>query len=152
MAGMPMMDCAMMGAMHSPSAALQAGAALKLEPAQRTRLDSIQRRLQAAAMPAMESMRAIHTQLATIAKQPQLDSSAARAALEQMNAVHTTMGMAMLQASHDVNDVLTPAQRDSLSAITQREMASGGMAGCSGMMGAPMGPQGRPINPQIAPH
>ena len=128
MAGMPMMDCPMMSAMMpGPAAALQSATALKLTPEQRTKLDAAKRQLDALCAPSMDSMRLIHTQLMALAQQPTLDERAARAAFARMGRVHTDMGLAMLRASHDVNGILTPVQRDSLAAITKRQMSMSGM-------------------------
>jgi Spy/CpxP family protein refolding chaperone len=122
MAGMPMMDCPMMmSAMPpGPAAALQSASALKLTPDQRTKLEAAKRRLDALSAPGMDSMRVIHTQLMALAQQPTLDEQAARAALARMGRMHSDMGLAMLRAVHDVNEILTPAQRDSLAAIAKR--------------------------------
>ncbi len=138
MAGMPMMDCPMMSAMTlGPAAALQSATALKLTPQQRTRLDAAKRQLDALSAPSMDSMRVIHTQLMGLAQQPALDERAARAAFARMGRVHTEMGLAMLRASHDVNGILTPVQRDSLAAIAKRHMS---MSGAMPMSGMPMHP------------
>lgn len=148
MAGMPMMDCPMMTAMmHGPAAALQSATALKLTPDQRTRLEAAKRGLDALGAPSMDSMRLIHAQLQALAQQPTLDERAARAAFDRMGRVHTEMGLAMLRATHDANAILTPAQRDSLTAIAQRQMPKPGTMPMAGMMGGmmmmcpmPMGP------------
>ena len=138
MAGMPMMDCPMMSAMMlGPAAALQSATALKLTPDQRTRLDAAKRQLDALSAPGMDSMRVIHTELMALAQQPTLDERAARAAFARMGRVHTDMGLAMLRASHDVNGILTPVQRDSLAAIAKRHMS---MSGAMPMTGMPMHP------------
>lgn len=141
MADMPMMDCPMMSAMmHGPAAALKAGAALKLTAEQRTRLEAVQRRMDAASKPSMDSMQAIHTQLMALAQRPQLDENAARAALDRMGRLHTGMGLAMLRASHEVSAILTPAQRDSLAAMEKRRMSKPGAMPRNGkpMSGMPM--------------
>ena len=138
MAGMPMMDCPMMSAMMlGPAAALQSGTALKLTPEQRTKLQAAKRQLDALSAPGMDSMRVIHTELMALAQQPTLDERAARAAFARMGRVHTDMGLAMLRASHDVNGILTPVQRDSLAAIAKRHMS---MSGAMPMTGMPMHP------------
>ena len=93
MGGMPMMECPMMSAMmHGPAAALQSGAALKLTAQQRTRLEALQRQVDAASKPSMDSMQAIHTQLIALGERPQLDEAAARAAFDRMGRVHTRDG------------------------------------------------------------
>ena len=129
MAGMPMMDCPMMmsAMMPGPAAALQSATALKLTPDQRTRLEAAKRQLDALSAPVMDSMRVMHTQLMALAQQPTLDEAAARALFARMGRVHSDMGLAMLRASHDANRSLTPVQRDSLAAITKRQMPMGGM-------------------------
>ena len=77
-AAMPMMDCPMMSAMmNGPSAALGAGAALKLTAAQRTRLEASQRQFESASKPSMDSMQAIHAQLMALVQQKTLDENAA---------------------------------------------------------------------------
>ena len=136
MAGMPMMDCpTMMSAMMpGPAAALHSANALKLTPDQRTKLEAAKRQIDALSAPSMDSMRVIHTQLMALAQQPTLDERAARAAFARMGRVHSDMGLAMLRASHDANQILTPAQRDSLAAIVKRDMSSGTMP----MRGMPM--------------
>jgi Spy/CpxP family protein refolding chaperone len=143
MAGMPMMECPMMSAMmHGPGAALQSGAALKLTAQQRTRLEALQRQVDAASKPSMDSMQAIHTQLMALAQRPQLDEGAARAAFDRMGRVHTAMGLTMLRASHEVAAILTPAQRDSLAAIAKRQMPT---PGSMPMHSMPM--SGMPMHP-----
>jgi Spy/CpxP family protein refolding chaperone len=133
------MDCPMMtGAIRTPDAALRARDALELAPGQRARLEVVQRRLDSARAPAMDSMRVLHAQLAAIAQGPQLGERAARAALDRMGRVHTTMGLAMLRASHDVGAILTPAQRDSLTAIVRRQMPMRGAMSGRGMSSQPM--------------
>jgi len=134
MAGMPMMECPMMFAMsHGPATALQAGTALALSPAQRTKLEALQRQIDAAATPSMASMHAIHAQLTALTRRPQLDEGAVRAALDRMGRVHTEMGVTMLRASHEVSTILTPVQRDSLAAIAKRQMPKPGAMPMSGM-------------------
>ena len=143
MAGMPMMDCPMMSAMtNGPAAALRAGSALKLSAEQRTKLEALQRQVNAASKPGMDSMQAIHAQMTALARQPNFDERAARAALDRMARVHTEMGVAMLRAAHDVSTILTPAQRDSLAAMAQRQMPR---AGEMPMHGMPM--SGMPMHP-----
>lgn len=141
MAGMPMMDCPMMmsAMIPGPAAALQSATALKLTPDQRTRLEAAKRQLDALGAPAMDSMRVIHTELMTLAQQPTLDERAARATFARMGRVHTDMGLAMLRASHDANQILTPVQRDSLAAITKRRMSN-----AMPMPGMPMHPMHGP--------
>jgi Spy/CpxP family protein refolding chaperone len=122
-ASMPMMECPMMSAMmHGPAAALGAGTALGLTADQRTRLEATRRRLDAVRAPSMDSMRVIHAQLTTLAKQPALDEAGARAAFDRMGRVHTAVGLASLRASHEASEILTPVQRDSLMAIARRRM------------------------------
>jgi len=145
MAGMPMMDCPMMSAMMlGPAAALQSATALKLSADQRTRLEAAKRQLDALSAPSMDSMRLIHAQLLALAQQPTLDEHAARAAFDRMGRVHTGMGLAMLRASHDVNGILTPVQRDSLAAIAKRQMSMPGAMPMSGMPMHPMPGAGAP--------
>ena len=126
MAGMEMMDCPMMmsAMMPGPALALQSASALKLTADQRTKLEAARRQLDARSAPTMDSMRVLHTQLMTLAQQPTLDEAAARAAFARMGRVHTDMGLAMLRAVHDANQILTPVQRDSLAAIAKRHMSS----------------------------
>lgn len=128
MAGMSM-DCPMMmsAMMPGPALALQSASALKLTADQRTRLEAAKRRLDALSAPSMDSMRVLHTELMTLAQQPTLDERAARAAFARMGRVHTDMGLAMLRASHDASQILTPVQRDSLAAIAKRHMSSDAM-------------------------
>lgn len=148
MGGMPMMECPMMSAMmHGPGAALQSGAALNLTAQQRTRLEALQRQVDAASKPSMDSMQAIHTQLIALGERPQLDESAARAALDRMGRVHTAMGLTMLRASHEVATILTPAQRDSLAAIAKRQMPKPGSMPMSGMPMSGMPMSGMPMHP-----
>jgi Spy/CpxP family protein refolding chaperone len=120
--------------MPGPAAALQSATALKLTPDQRTKLEAAKRQLDALSAPSMDSMRVIHSELMALAQQPTLDERAARAAFARTGRVHSDMGLAMLRASHDVNQILTPAQRDSLAAIVKRDMSSGTMP----MHGMPM--------------
>jgi Spy/CpxP family protein refolding chaperone len=137
MPAMSMPDCPMHAAMmRGPAAALRAGATLELSAEQRTRLQNVQRQVDAAAASAMQGMRALHTRLDTLSRRPQLDESAARAAFDAMGRLHTQMGMTMLRASYDVAAILTPAQRDSLAAITRRQMPP---PGAMPMRGMPMG-------------
>ncbi|HEX7979138.1 MAG TPA: Spy/CpxP family protein refolding chaperone [Gemmatimonadaceae bacterium] len=139
MAGMPMMDCAMMSAMMpGPAAALQSATALKLTPDQRSKLEAAKRPVDAVCAPSMDSMRVIHTELMALGQQPTLDERAARAAFARMGRVHTDMGLAMLRAAHDANGILTPVQRDSLAAIMKRRMP---MSGPMPMHGMPMHPK-----------
>ncbi|HEX7941992.1 MAG TPA: Spy/CpxP family protein refolding chaperone [Gemmatimonadaceae bacterium] len=137
MAGMPMMDCPMMmsAMMPGPALALRSASALKLTPDQRTKLEAAKRQLDALGTPAMDSMRVFHTQLMALSQQPTLDEAAARAVFARMGRVHSDMGLAMLRASHDANQILTPVQRDSLAAITKRQMS-----GAMPMPGMPMHP------------
>ena len=141
MAGMPMMDCPMM--MNGPASALRAGSALGISAGQRAKLVALQRQLDVASKPGMDSMRVIHAQLSALALQPKLDEGAARTALDRAGRVHTELGLAMLRAAHDASALLTPAQRDSLAAITQRQMARGEMPMC-GMPMHPMPGAGAP--------
>ena len=141
MAGMPMMDCPMI--MNGPASALRAGSALGISAEQRTKLEALQRRLDVASKPGMDSMRVIHGQLTALAQQPKLAEGAARSALDRMGRVHTEMGLAMLRAAHDASALLTPAQRDSLAAISRRQMARGEMPMC-GMPMHPMSGAGAP--------
>ena len=145
-AGMPMTDCPMMSAMmHGPAAALRAGTALKLSAAQRTTLEALQRRVDAAGKPSLDSMHAIHAQLTALLAQPTLDERAARAAFDRMGRVHTEMGLSMLRAAREVSTILTPVQRDSLAAIAKRQMPNPGMMPMSGMPMHPMpGPGAAP--------
>jgi Spy/CpxP family protein refolding chaperone len=123
MAGMSMMDCPMMSAMtDGPAAALRAGSALHLSGEQRTKLEQLQRQVDAASKPSMDSMQAIHKELTALGRQPTFDERAARATLDRMGRIHTEMGVAMLRAAHEVSTILTPAQRDSLAAISKRHM------------------------------
>ena len=141
MAGMPMMDCPMMSAMtNGPAAALRAGSALKLTADQRSKLEALQRQVDAASKPSMDSMQAIHAQMTALTRQPNFDERAARAAFGRMARVHTEMGVTMLRAAHDVSTILTPAQRDSLAAIGQRQMPKPGEMPMHGMpmSGMPM--------------
>ena len=137
MAGMSMPECPMMSAMmHGPAAALQSATALKLTPDQRTKLEAAKRQLDALSAPAMDSMRVIHTELLTLAQRPTFDERATRAVFDRMGRVHSDMGVAMLRASHDADAILTPIQRDSLTAIAKRQMPK---AGAMPMCGMPMG-------------
>ena len=146
-AGMPMMECPMMSAMmHGPAAALRADSALRLSAAQRTRLEALQGRVDATSKSSMASMHALHTQLTALARGPRLDEGAARTAFEQMGRVHTEMGLAMLRASHEVSQILTPAQRDSLAAMAERQMPK---PGAMPMHGMPM--NGMPMHPMPGP-
>ena len=142
-AGMQMMDCPMM---RGPAAALGAGTTLELTADQRTRLETAQRRFDGIRAPSMDSMRVIHAQLMVLSKQPTLDERAARAAFDRMGRVHTEMGVAMLRAVQDASGILTTVQRDSLAAITRRQMAKpGAMPMGAGMpMCSMMGPGGAP--------
>ena len=148
---MPMADCPMLSAMtNGPTAALRAGSALKLSAEQRTKLEALERELDVASKPSLDSMQAIHAQLAALTGQPTLDEARARAAFDRMARVHTEMGLAMLRAAHDVSAILTPAQRDSLAAIARRQtppmpmhMPLPGMP----MSGMPMHPMHRPGTP-----
>jgi len=139
MTGMAMMDCPMMmsAMMPGPAAALQSATALKLTPDQRTKLEAAKRQLDALSAPSMDSMRVIHSELMALAQQPTLDERAARAAFARMGRVHADMGLAMLRATHDANQILTPVQRDSLAAIAKRQMS---MSGPMPMHGMPMHP------------
>jgi Spy/CpxP family protein refolding chaperone len=147
-AGMPMMDCPMMSAMmHGPAAALRSGSALELTAGQRTQLDAVQRRLDAVRSPSMDSMRVLHAELMALSKQPKLDEGATRSAFDRMGRMHTEMGLAMLRASQNVSGILTSAQRDSLAAITRRQMPKHGtmpMGAGMAMCGSMMGPSGAP--------
>ena len=146
--GMPMMDCPMMSAMmRGPAAALGAESSLTLTPDQRTRLRTAQRRFDTVRAPGMDSMRVIHAQLMALTTQPSLDERAARAVFERMGRVHTEMGLAMLRASRETWDILTVPQRDSLAAITRRQMPKPGampMGAGMPMCGSMMGPSGTP--------
>ena len=152
MAGMPMMDCPMMSAMtNGPAAALRAGSALKLTADQRSKLEALQRQVDAASKPSMDSMQAIHAQMTALTRQPNFDERAARAAFGRMARVHTEMGVTMLRAAHDVSTILTPAQRDSLSAIGWRQKPRPGEMPMCGfpMSGMPMHPMpGRAPSPK----
>jgi Spy/CpxP family protein refolding chaperone len=152
MAGMPMMDCPMLPMMmNGPTAALRAGSALGISAEQRTRIEAIQRQLDAASKPSLDSMQVIHAQLMVLAQQPTFDERGARAAFDRMGPVHTAMGLAMLRAAYDVSAILTPAQRDSISAIAWRQMPRPGeMPLCgSPMSGMPMHPMpGRGSSPK----
>jgi len=90
----------------------------------------------------MDSMQAIHAQMTALTRQPNFDERAARAAFGRMARVHTEMGVTMLRAAHDVSTILTPAQRDSLAAIGQRQMPKPGEMPMHGMpmSGMPMHP------------
>ena len=144
MAGMPMMDCPMMPMMmNGPASALRSGSALGISAEQRAKLEALQRQLDVASKPGMDSMRVIHAQLSALAQQRKLDEGAARSALDRAGRVHTELGLAMLRAAHDASALLTPAQRDSLAAITQRRMARGEMPMC-GMPMHPMPGAGAP--------
>jgi Spy/CpxP family protein refolding chaperone len=143
MQGTPMAACPMhSAAMRGPAAALRSASALGITTEQRTRLQTVQRRVDAMRASSMAGMQAIHTELLALSQRPRLDEGAARAALDRMGRVHTEMGLAMLRASSDVAGILTPAQRDSLAAIGGREMSKPGAMPMSGMpmSGMPMCP------------
>ena len=148
MAGMPMMDCPMMSSMmNGPAAALHASSALKLSSEQRTKLEALQGRFDAASKPSADSMQAIHAQLTALAQQPTFDEGAVRAAFERMARVHTEMGLTMMRAAHDVSAILTPAQRDSLAAIARRQMPRPGAMPMQGMPMHGMPTSGMPMHP-----
>jgi Spy/CpxP family protein refolding chaperone len=146
MRGMPMTDCPMMPMMlNGPAAALQAGPALGVSAEQRTRIQALQRQLDVASKPSLDSMQVLHAELMALVQHRKLDERAARVTFERMGRVHAGMGLAMLRAAYDVSAILTPAQRDSLTAMAQRQMAArGGVSMCgmpmypkSGMGGTP---------------
>jgi Spy/CpxP family protein refolding chaperone len=152
MAGMPMMDCPMLPMMmNGPTAALRAGSALGISADQRTRIEAIQRQLDAASKPSLDSMQVIHARFMVLAQQTTLDERGARAAFDRMGRVHTAMGVALLRAAYDVAAILTPAQRDSLSAIGWRQKPRPGEMPMCGfpMSGMPMHPMpGRAPSPK----
>jgi len=147
---MPMADCPMHSAMlRGPAAALRSGSALALTPAQRTRLQSAQQRVDAMHTSSMAGMRAIHTELSALSQRPTLDERAARVAFDRMGRLHTEMGLAMLRASYDVAEILTPAQRDSLAAIAKRQMPKPGAMPMGGMPKGGMPMSGMPMCPMM---
>ena len=144
MAGCPMMSAMM----HGPAAALRAREALHLSPTQVQRLETAQRQVEQTHTRAMDSMRVLHPRIAALADAPRFDERATRAAFERMGRLHADVGVEMVRAQHDVAEILTRPQRDSLAAIGRAQMASmpgmmgagpagmagGGMDMCAGMM------------------
>ena len=135
MMGRMMRDCPMMGAMgNGPLAALQQRDALGLTDAQAGQLESLRSRATAAQSEMMPRMHAIHAELAQLTSRDQFDEAAVRGTVARMGELHTDMGVAMLRAEHDVQQVLTPEQRATL-AKSQGERGHGHMMGGDHMRG-----------------
>lgn len=136
-----MQDCPMMGAMQeSPSAVLEQREELGLTAAQVTRLEALQKGRQQDPMQGMAQMQALHQEITDAADGNAFDEVAARAALDRMGNLHTEMGVAMLRTRHAVRQVLTPQQRETLSAQSSGMMGMGGMMqNCPMMSDAMMG-------------
>ncbi|HEX5832062.1 MAG TPA: Spy/CpxP family protein refolding chaperone [Gemmatimonadaceae bacterium] len=133
MAGCPMMVAMMRG----PGAALRARDTLHLSSAQVQRLEAAQRQLDQALARMRDSMRVLHPRMAALVDAPRFDESATRAAFERMGRLHTDMGVAMLRAQHETAAILTPRQRDLLTALGRARtarMKGPGADACSGMM------------------
>lgn len=154
-ASMMMEPCPMMGAMaRSPAAVLHNRDRLHLSPAQVTRLEGMVRDMDGMHARAMDSMKVIHAQIATIATMTSFDEPRVRTALDRMGRLHTQMGVEMLRAQYTVGSLLTAPQRDTLEALARRHASMPGMAKAPPgecpmmmMMGtharAPMGPRPR---------
>lgn len=124
-----MANCPMMAAMmRGPDAVLSKRSALGLTDAQVQQLETLRTTEMQAMRQPMDSMMAIHKQLATLSETPQFDESSVRRVFDRMGALHTNAGTAMLRARHDAAAVLTPQQRKKLEDAT-------GTAGSMGAMG-----------------
>jgi Spy/CpxP family protein refolding chaperone len=133
MAGCPMMVAMMRG----PGAALRGRDTLHLSSAQVQRLEAAQRQLDQALARMRDSMRVLHPRMAALVDAPRFDEGATRAAFERMGRLHTDMGVAMLRAQHETAAILTPRQRDLLTALGRARtarMKGPGADACSGMM------------------
>lgn len=137
MMGRMMRDCPMMGAMGSgPSAALEQRETLGLTHAQAEQMESLRSRASAAQSEMMPRMHAIHAELAQLTGRDQFDKTAVRRTFARMGELHTDMGVAMLRAQHDVQQVLTPEQR---AILAKSQGERGQMMGgdhMRGMMGS----------------
>ena len=137
MMGRMMRDCPMMGAMGSgPSAALEQREALGLTDAQAERMESLRSRASEAQSEMMPRMHAIHAELAQLTGRGQFDEAAVRRTFARMGELHTDMGVAMLRAQYDAQQVLTPEQR---AMLAESQGERGQMMGgdhMRGMMGS----------------
>lgn len=125
-----MKDCPMMGAMsQGPQAALEHRKELGLTADQVQRLEALQKSAQPVHMQMMGQMQAIHQEIAQAISGERFDEAAARAAFERMGPLHTEMGLSMLRAQHQTQQILTAAQRARLQEL------GGGRMGMQGMMG-----------------
>lgn len=115
MMGRMMRDCPMMGAMGSGPAALQQREALGLTDVQTRQLESLRSRATEAQSGMMPRMHALHAELSQLTGRDQFDEAAVRRTFDRMGELHTEMGVAMLRAQHDVQQVLTPEQRAMLA-------------------------------------
>ncbi|HEV2150077.1 MAG TPA: Spy/CpxP family protein refolding chaperone [Longimicrobiaceae bacterium] len=124
-----MQDCPMMKSMQQgPAAALQHKQELGLTADQVQRLEALQKSAHPGHMQMMGQMQAIHQEIAKATEGERFDEAAARAAFGRMGEMHTEMGVAMLRARHQTQQILTAEQREKLSRL------GGGMMGMHGMM------------------
>ena len=111
-----MAKCPMMAAMtQGPDAVLSKRKTLALTAAQVDQLETLRAAETQAMKQPMDSMMALHKQLATLSEATQFDENAVRGVFDRMGAFHTAAGTAMLRAQHDARAVLTPKQREKLA-------------------------------------
>lgn len=130
MGDMQMEDCPMMAAMaQGPEGILRRREELALTPAQARQLEVLATRSRQARAEATAGMTGLHARLDSLTSTDRFDESAVRAAFDRMGGLHTELGVALLKGQHDTRSLLTPDQRQKLSAGSQ---GAGGMAGMMG--------------------
>lgn len=83
---------------------------------QKTKIREIYRAAHADIAKTHEAQRDLHRQMAALMTAPQVDAAAAEALRQKMSAGHDAVSKRMLQAQLDAGAVLTPEQRQKLSA------------------------------------
>ncbi len=147
-----MQNCSIMSAMgHGPQMALMHREQLDLSASQVQKLEALQGDVKRAMTRAMQQMQPLQQQIAKSTTGDQFNEQTARSAFQQMGALHTGAAVAMLRASYQTQQILTPEQRHALAKVGggMMGMGKGGMMGKRGMMGGGMqggmGMQGCPM-------